>query len=108
MGRKMIKIDSDLLDELGLAELSIDEKNDAIETIKHTLDERVGDRAIDSLTDNQTEELEKQMVGGTAEGTAEWLQKNVSDYQNIVNEEFEKIKNQIKSQGLASITGGAS
>ncbi|MBI2592078.1 hypothetical protein HYW36_01225 [Candidatus Saccharibacteria bacterium] len=100
----MIKIDTDLLEELGLTNLTIDQKNDTIESIKHALDERVGDRAIDSLTDDQVEELEKKMMNGSAEDTAEWLQKTVPNYKNIVDDVLEKIKNEVKSQGISAVT----
>lgn len=97
----MIKIDSDFLEQVGLGSLSDDEKNDAIEQIIATLQERVGDRAIDVLIDEQVDVLEDKFVNGTVEENSEWLQKNVPNYQGIVNEELEKIKNEVKSQGIS-------
>ncbi len=99
----MIKIDANLLEELGLNDLSDDQKNDAIEEIMNTLKDRVGDRAIDALNDSQVEHLENEMMHGSFESTQKWLQENVPDYENVVNEELEKIKSEVKSGGLAAI-----
>lgn len=104
----MIQIDENLLNELGLSDLSTDEKNDALEVITNSLQERVGDRAIDSLDDGQVEQLENSMVNDTAEETQQWLISNVPDYEAITAEEFDKIKQQVREQGIHSLASDLS
>lgn len=99
----MIKIDANLLDELGLKGLSDDEKNDAIEEIMNTLKDRVGDRAIDILDDNQVKQLEHEMLHGSFESTQKYLQENVPDYEGMVDAEFKKIMSDVKFDGLAAL-----
>ena len=65
----MLKIDENLLQELGLNNLNDAEKNDAIEAITNALKDRIGNRAIDALNDQQVEKLENEMLNRTFQTT---------------------------------------
>ncbi len=99
----MIKLDNDLLQELGLGELSDDEKNDALDKINETLEERAGDRIIDQMDRAQMDEFEQHVKQGGAEKTMDWLKSSFPGYQQLVEEELEKIKNEVKAGGLVAL-----
>lgn len=107
-----IQIDEALLDELGYAGLSTFEKEKLQATMLETLQMRIGYRLSENLTDEQIGVLETQF-SFTAEDTpeqitqkqqavAEWLQQNHPNYKDVVADEFEKLKTEMKSHAPSS------
>jgi len=87
-----IKIDNDLLVQLGLAGLPEAEKNSLLRHIYETLEMRVGMRLADQMTNEQLDEFEKYFDAKDDAGAFKWLESNFPNYKEIVQEEFEKLK----------------
>ncbi len=131
----MIKLDENLLVELGLSGLPKDEKTAFLKHMYETLEMRVGTRLAERMTDDQMAEFE-QFINGNTEfavqrldamrpgwresedfqkqlkttqtngsteaaaiaefGAFTWLETNFPTYRDVVAEEFEKLKGEIK------------
>lgn len=95
----MLKLDNDLLLELGLGALPEDQKKAMLQHIYETLELRVGTQLANQMTDRQLEEFEQFIdAGGDAnqEQALHWLETNLPNYKQVVNEVFEALKAEIK------------
>jgi hypothetical protein len=101
----MFKLDNNLLEELGLGTLPPQEKNMMLRHIYETLELRVGTRLAQQMSNQQLDEFEQLMPlpTDTAEVKADkeksalgWLESNFPDYKQVVAEELEKLKSEIK------------
>ena len=90
-----IKIDNDLLNQLGLTGLPEAEKNSLLRHIYETLEMRVGMRLADQMTNEQLDEFEQYFDAKDDAGAFKWLETNFPNYKDIVQEEFEKLKAEI-------------
>ena len=90
-----IKIDNDLLQQLGLAALPEAEKNSLLRHIYETLEMRVGMRLADQMTNEQLDEFEKYFDAKDDAGAFKWLETNFPNYKEIVQQEFDKLKVEI-------------
>lgn len=90
-----IKIDNDLLQQLGLAGLPDAEKNSLLRHIYETLEMRVGMRLADQMSNEQLDEFEKYFDAKDDAGAFKWLESNFPNYKQIVQEEFDKLKLEI-------------
>lgn len=90
-----IKIDNDLLQQLGLASLPDAEKNSLLRHIYETLEMRVGMRLADQMTNEQLDEFEKYFDAKDDAGAFKWLETNFPNYKEIVQEEFDKLKAEV-------------
>lgn len=95
----MIKIDDDYLEAVGLAGLPGNEKNLFLRHVYNTLEERVGMRLADRMTNEQLDEFETYFDAKDDAGAFRWLEANFPDYQELVNTEFVKLKAEV--EGLA-------
>ena len=92
----MIKLDDDLLAELGLAALPPDDKKRMLTHIYETLEMRVGMELAKQMSDAQLNEFE-QFINRNDEACAlKWLETNFPNYKEVVAAEFEKLKVEIK------------
>lgn len=92
----MIKLDDNLLQELGLGLLSGDDKKKMLAHIYETLEMRVGMELAKQMTDAQLREFEEFITRGDEAGALRWLETNFPNYKNVVAAEFEKLKQEIK------------
>jgi hypothetical protein len=95
----MLKLDNNLLDELGLGGLPEDQKRAMLQHIYETLELRVGTNLANQMTDQQLEEFEKFIDDGGDANQAQalqWLETNLPNYKQVVNEVFEALKGEIK------------
>lgn len=95
----MLKLDNDLLLELGLGALPEDQKKAMLQHIYETLELRVGTQLANQMTDRQLEEFEQFIdAGGDAsqEQALHWLETNLPNYKQVVNDVFEALKLEIK------------
>jgi hypothetical protein len=95
----MLKLDNNLLDELGLGQLPDDQKRAMLQHIYETLELRVGTDLANQMTDRQLEEFEKFIDDGGDASQAQalqWLEANLPNYKQVVNEVFEALKVEIK------------
>jgi len=95
----MLKLDNNLLDELGLGSLPEDQKQAMLQHIYDTLELRVGTNLANQMTDRQLEEFEKFIDDGGDANQAQalqWLETNLPNYKQVVNDVFEELKVEIK------------
>lgn len=90
-----IKIDNDLLLQLGLASLPDAEKNSLLRHIYETLEMRVGMRLADQMSNEQLDEFEKYFDAKDDAGAFKWLETNFPNYKEIVQQEFDKLKAEV-------------
>ena len=89
--------DDQFLGAMGLEGLSDEEKQKALSDILYTLNFNVGMRVADSLNEQQLDDFEKFMNGDyKEEELAEWLQSNVPDYNKLIQEEAETMRDRTK------------
>ena len=92
----MLKIDNNLLQDLGLHGLPDAEKNSLLKHIYETLEMRVGMRLADQMTNQQLDEFEQYFEAKDDAGAFNWLESNFPNYKDIVQEEFDKLKAEIQ------------
>lgn len=102
----MFKLDDNLLRELGLGDLPPQEKNRMLQHIYETLEMRVGMRLAEGMTNQQLDEFEKLMPVQTdteeqrkekEQQALRWLETNFPNYKQVVADELEKLKSEIKT-----------
>jgi len=91
------KLDDNLLHELGLGTLPVDEKNRMLAHIYETLEMRVGMRLAEQMSDEQLDEFESYINRNDEAGALKWLESNFPNYKDVVAEELEKLKNEIRA-----------
>ncbi len=97
----MLKIDDNLLKDLGLIELPADERNKLLAQIYETLELRVGMRLAENMSDEQLDEFEQFIDSNDEAGALQWLESNFPNYKAVVAEELEKLKEEIKKDASA-------
>jgi 5'-deoxynucleotidase YfbR-like HD superfamily hydrolase len=103
----MPQLDDNLLREVGLGDLPDDEKTKALDSINEALEERVGERLVSQLDDAQLAEFEEFIKQDDPNGAYKWVKDKAPGYEQLVSEELEKIKNQVRSGGLAALSTSA-
>ena len=110
----MFQLDDNLLRELGLGNLPAAEKNKMLAHIYETLELRVGMKLAEQMSDAQLDEFEGFIDRNDEAGALKWLETNFPNYKQVVADELEKLKNEIKAQApsiiqatLADSAGGA-
>lgn len=84
----MFQLDDQFLQDVGLGNLPDEQKQAFLQHTYETLEERVGTRLADSLSDEQLEEFEA-FASQNEEKTYGWLNANVPNYQN--EEEYKQL-----------------
>lgn len=92
----MIKLDDDLLQELGLAALPPEEKKKLLAHIYETLEMRVGMKLAEQMSDAQLTEFEQFIDKNDEGGALKWLESNFPNYKDVVAAEFERLKTEIR------------
>lgn len=98
----MFKLDDNLLQELGLGSLPAAEKNKMLAHIYETLEMRVGMKLAEQMSNEQLDEFEAFIDRNDEAGALKWLESNFPNYKQVVGEELEKLKVEIK-QNAAQI-----
>lgn len=93
----MFKLDDNLLRELGLGSLPPTEKNRMLGHIYETLEMRVGMTLANQMTDAQLKEFETYIDGNDEAGALKWLESNFPNYKQVVADELEKLKLEVKT-----------
>lgn len=97
----MFQLDDNLLRELGLGDLPAAEKNKMLAHIYETLELRVGMKLAEQMTDAQLDEFEGFIDRNDEAGALKWLETNFPNYKQVVADELEKLKAEIKQQAPA-------
>lgn len=95
----MLKLDNNLLEELGLGGLPEDQKRQMLQHIYETLELRVGTQLANQMTDKQLEEFEKFIDAGGDTNQAQalqWLETNLPNYKQVVQQTFESLKAEVR------------
>lgn len=101
----MFKLDNNLLLELGLGALPPQEKNMMLRHIYETLELRVGMKLAEQMSNQQLDEFEQLMPAPTdtkevqadkQTAALRWLETNFPDYKQVVADELDKLKAEIK------------
>ena len=103
----MIKLDDDLLQELGLAALPADEKKKLLAHIYETLEMRVGMKLAEQMSDAQLTEFEQFIDRNDEAGALKWLETNFPNYKDVVASEFERLKGEIRQVAPQILTAGS-
>jgi predicted RNA-binding Zn ribbon-like protein len=93
----MFKLDDNLLRELGLGDLPAAEKNKMLAHIYETLEMRVGMTLAQQMTEAQLSEFETFIDSNDEAGALKWLETNFPNYKQVVADELEKLKAEIKA-----------
>lgn len=102
----MIKLDDDLLQELGLAALPAEEKKKLLAHIYETLEMRVGMKLAEQMTDAQLTEFEQFIDRNDEAGALKWLETNFPNYKDVVASEFDRLKTEIVQVAPQILAGG--
>ncbi len=92
----MFKLDNALLEDLGLGELPVADKNKMLAHIYETLEMRVGMRLAEQMSNQQLDEFEAFIDKNDEPGALKWLETNFPDYKQVVADQLEKLKAEIK------------
>jgi predicted RNA-binding Zn ribbon-like protein len=92
----MIKLDDNLLNEIGLTVLPPEDKKKMLAHIYETLEMRVGMRLAEQMSDAQLDEFEQFINRNDEAGALHWLETNFPNYKDVVADEFEKLKLEVK------------
>ncbi len=92
----MIKIDNKMLEELGLGSLSDDDKKALLSHLYEQLEVNVGKVLASKMSDEQLDEFEAFVDSNDEEGALKWLESNFPNYKDVVAEELEKLKEELK------------
>ena len=93
----MFKLDNNLLIELGLGGLLPDEKNKMLAHIYETLEMRVGMKLAEQMTNEQLDEFEGFIDRNDEAGALKWLESNFPHYKQVVADELDALKKEIKA-----------
>jgi hypothetical protein len=102
----MIKLDDDLLQELGLAALPAEEKKKLLAHIYETLEMRVGMKLAEQMSDAQLTEFEQFIDRNDEGGALKWLETNFPHYKDVVAAEFERLKTEISQVAPQILSSG--
>jgi hypothetical protein len=97
----MFQLDDNLLRELGLGDLPAAEKNKMLAHIYETLELRVGMKLAEQMSDAQLDEFEGFIDRNDEAGALKWLETNFPDYKQVVADELDKLKAEIRQQAPA-------
>ncbi|HSX47602.1 MAG TPA: DUF5663 domain-containing protein [Patescibacteria group bacterium] len=100
----MLRIDNNLLIELGLGSLPDSEKNSLLKHVYDTLEMRVGMRLADQMSNDQLDEFERYYESKDDAGAFKWLETNFPNYKDIVQEEFDKLKGEVAQSAPQILT----
>lgn len=101
-----LRIDNNLLVELGLGGLPEEEKRSLLKHIYETLEMRVGMRLADQMTNEQLDEFETFYEAKDDKGAFQWLETNFPNYKQIVAEEFSKLKQEVGASAPQILEAG--
>jgi hypothetical protein len=91
-----IRIDDSLLVELGLGDLPKEERDKLLAHIYETLETRVGMRLAGVMSDSQLADFEQFIDTNDEAGAVKWLEANYPNYPQVVAEELDKLKAEVK------------
>lgn len=104
----MFKLDDNFLQELGLGSLPVEEKKAMLAHIYETLEMRVGMKLAEQMTNEQLDEFEGFIDRNDEQGALNWLETNFPNYKQVVAEQLEQLKNEVKAAAPQILAAAAS
>ena len=102
-----MRIDENMLVELGLGSLSTQDKDDLLKQIYQTLEIRVGMKLAERMSDAQLKEFEQFINNKDDAGALHWLETNFPDYKQVVASELDGLKTELKRDADKIIAASA-
>jgi hypothetical protein len=102
-----MRIDENMLVELGLGSLSVQDKDDLLKQIYQTLEIRVGMKLAERMSDAQLKEFEQFINNKDDAGALRWLETNFPDYKQVVALELDGLKAELKRDADKIIAASA-
>ena len=99
----MFNIDDNFLQELGLGIIPQEEKDKMLAHIKQTLQDRIGTQVETRLDEAKLDEFDGVIGQNDQAAINAWLENNLPDYKQIVEEEMGKIRTDIEPQVAAIV-----
>lgn len=100
--------DDEFLQELGLGELPAAEKQKLLDSFYETVEARVGLRLTANMTDAELNEFETLASDQQSDASVlQWLKTKFPDYEQIVIEELNKLKGEIRAANNQPAVGPA-
>jgi len=99
------QVDDQFLVAMGLDGLSEEEKQESLAVILKTLDMNVAQRVSDQLTEEQLAQFDDLLDKEDEEAITKWLSENVHNYQQIIEEEAQKMKDEATADVQAAREG---
>lgn len=93
----MIQLNRELIVSLGLGDLHRAYQNRFLRYIYDVLEIRVGMNLAGQMSGGQLEEFENIFTRSDEAAALEWIAANFPGYKEVVHEEFEKLKNEIRA-----------
>lgn len=90
-----MRIDIDLLDRCGLGELQRAAANLVLKDFEELLQVRIGLRLLKISNERQLDDFERR-IDFSDEAAAEWLLRNLPDYDLIAREEFDRTEDDLR------------
>lgn len=103
----MFKLDDQFLQDLGLGALPPEEKNKMLNHIYETLELRVGMKLAEQMTDAQLDEFESFIDRKDEAGALKWLETNFPNYKQVVADELETLKAEIRANAQTILDAAA-
>ena len=91
-----MRIDENMLVELGLGSLSTQDKDDLLKQIYQTLQIRVGMKLAERMSDAQLKEFEQFINNKDDAGALRWLETNFPNYKQVVASELDALKAELR------------
>lgn len=94
-----VQVDDDFLKAMGLDGLEGEAKDNALADILYTLNINVGKRVADQLPGDKAVEFENLADSETAteDEISDWLDKNIPNYSQLIEEEAQKMRDEVTS-----------
>ena len=97
----MIKLNDELLYELGLSALPVGARNAFLDHVYETLEMRVGLAIAEQMTSTQLDEFEQLVDADDDGGALLWLQTHMPSYPDVVSATFDALKAEISDNATA-------
>lgn len=103
----MIKLDQPLLEELGLGALPAPVATDLLRHMYETLEMRVGVELAEMMSNEQLDEFETYFEAKDDVGAFRWLETNFPDYKEVVERQFQALKQEVAANANAILASAS-
>lgn len=91
-----MQVDDQFLKDMGFDDLEGEEKQKVLEDLLYTLNWNVGKRVAEQLPEDKAEEFDHLVEGKPGEQElADWLERNVPNYEQLIEEEATKLRDNL-------------